>query len=302
MSITYEDMATTLPSAIDQNQIKLMKNSEAYIVPADIIKTITITSKDEYTGKVVIKVTFEKAGKKVEKEFELQFNKKPLDLNSLTLDSTLNIEGIVPNVDTLASSILKENVKLTFKEEFANILEVVTYSLEAKDVEGKLTLSVEFKNRLNNETKTLSKEYTGFKVVSGTTKKFRLQELYALSESKTLFHVKNEAELKKQLLKLKDQPNDQRIEIIDNGIKFFISGHSTGLSTVLVLDPTVKGKVKTGSGQKNIGLAGKVGSSKKTNGINVHFYNDGRISFKWKLYLDNGQLDDIEYEQIVVNS
>ncbi|EPJ17598.1 hypothetical protein CP02DC21_1745, partial [Chlamydia psittaci 02DC21] len=75
---------------------------------------ITITSKDEYTGKVVIKVTFEKAGKKFEKEFELQFNKKPLDLNSLTLDSTLNIEGIVPNADTLASSILKENVKLTF--------------------------------------------------------------------------------------------------------------------------------------------------------------------------------------------
>ncbi|EPJ15211.1 hypothetical protein CP01DC11_1414, partial [Chlamydia psittaci 01DC11] len=74
-----------------------MKNSEAYIVPADIISTITITSKDEYTGKVVIKVTFEKAGKKFEKEFELQFNKKPLDLNSLTLDSTLNIEGIVPN-------------------------------------------------------------------------------------------------------------------------------------------------------------------------------------------------------------
>jgi len=273
MSITYEDMATTLPSAIDQNQ-----------------------------GKVVIKVAFEKAGKKVEKEFELQFNKKPLDLNSLTLDSTLNIEGIVPNVDTLASSILKENVKLTFKEEFANILEVVTYSLEAKDAEGKLTLSVEFKNRLNNETKTLSKEYTGFKVVSGTTKKFRLQELYALSESKTLFHVKKEAELKEKLLKLKDQPNDQRIEIKDNSITFSISGHSTALSTVLVLDPIVKGKVKTGTGQKNIGLAGKVGSSNKTNGINVHFYSDGRISFKWKLFLDNGQLDDVEYEQIVVNS
>ena len=302
MSITYEDMATTLPSAIDQNQIKLMKNSEAYIVPADIIKTITITSKDEYTGKVVIKVTFEKAGKKVEKEFELQFNKKPLDLNSLTLDSTLNIEGIVPNVDTLASSILKENVKLTFKEEFANILEVVTYSLEAKDAESKLTLSVEFKNRLNNETKTLSKEYTGFKVVSGTTKKFRLQELYALSESKILFHVKDETKLKEKLLKLKDHPNDQRIEIKDNSITFSISGHSTALSTVLVLDPIVKGKVKTGTGQKNIGLAGKVGSSNKTNGINVHFYSDGRISFKWKLYLDNGQLDDIEYEQIVVNS
>lgn len=61
------------------------------------------------------------------------------------MDSTLNIEGIVPNADTLASSILKENVKLTFKEEFANILEVVTYSLEAKDAEGKLVLSVEFK-------------------------------------------------------------------------------------------------------------------------------------------------------------
>lgn len=302
MSIAYENMATTLPSAIDQSQIKLMKNSEAYIVPADIISTITITSKDEYTGKVVIKVTFEKAGKKVEKEFELQFNKKPLDLNSLTLDSTLNIEGIVPNADTLASSILKENVKLTFKEEFANILEVVTYSLEAKEAEGKLVLSVEFKNKLNNETKTLNKEYTGFKIVSGTTNKFILQELYALSESKTLFHVKDEAKLKEKLLKLKDQPNDQRIEIKDNSITFSISRHSTALSTVLVLDQTVKGKVKTGSGQKNIGLAGKVGSSNKTNGINVHFYSDGKISFKWKLFLDNGQLDDVEYEQIVVNS
>ena len=126
--------------------------------------------------------------------------------------------------------------------------------------------------------------------------------MYALSESKTLFHVKDEAKLKEKLLKLKDQPNDQRIEIKDNSITFSISGHSTALSTVLVLDQTVKGKVKTGTGQKNIGLAGKVGSSNKTNGINVHFYSDGRISFKWKLFLDNGQLDDVEYEQIVVNS
>ncbi|EPL02217.1 hypothetical protein CP02DC14_2018, partial [Chlamydia psittaci 02DC14] len=72
--------------------------------------------------------------------------------------------------------------------------------------------------------------YTGFKIVSGTTKKFRLQELYALSESKTLFHVKDEAKLKEKLLKLKDQPNDQRIEIKDNSITFSISGHSTALS------------------------------------------------------------------------
>ena len=53
--------------------------------------------------------------------------------------------------------------------------------------------------------------------------------MYALSESKTLFHVKNEAELKKQLLKLKDQPNDQRIEIKNNSITFSIDKHSTAL-------------------------------------------------------------------------
>ncbi|MDC8937916.1 lipoprotein 17-related variable surface protein [Metamycoplasma hyosynoviae] len=304
MTVQYEGKESIQADQVEENKFKLAKDNVSYGPPVGIQQKIDILSKDKYNGIVKIKVTLTKGTDTVSKEFDVNgFKKVNLDFNNIAENSfDLTFEGIEKQ-NVFPSTVVESNVKVNIKDEYKTAIQVVKITLTPNNKEGKLTVKVTLKDlTTSTPDKEITKEESGFKKEETITKKYKLQELYNESVSKSLIAI-NSA-LKEEIIKLfnsnkiKDYGDNKKLLVIKNGIFYTKNNKGEEIKGLSIRNSNISNQVNTHGGAKaNIAKPEKIGNSAK--GILLHKDGNKWIA-KWVLILDDDSEDTEIFEQVLL--
>ncbi|MDD1372826.1 lipoprotein 17-related variable surface protein [Metamycoplasma hyosynoviae] len=300
MSIQYEGKENVEADQVVESTFKLVKDNASYGPPVGIEQKIDILSKDKYNGVVKIKVTLTKGSEVVSKEFDVTgFKKANLDFNNIAETSfDLTFEGIVKQ-NVFPSTIVEKNVKINIKEEYKGAIEVVKIVLVPDNKEGKLVVKVTLKDLTNPSTpeKEITKEETDFKKEETTTKKYKLQELYNESSSKSLIAVNTSLKetMIQQFINDMREYSGKRLLVVKKGI-FYTKSDGQEIEGLSIRNSSISSEVNTHGNKNivNIWKAEHIGGNAR--GILLVKEGNKWIA-KWKLFLKDGTLDTEIFEQ-----
>ncbi|MDC8911854.1 lipoprotein 17-related variable surface protein [Metamycoplasma hyosynoviae] len=300
MSIQYEGKENVEADQVVESTFKLVKDNVSYGPPVGIEQKIDILSKDKYNGVVKIKVTLTKGSEVVSKEFDVTgFKKANLDFNNIAETSfDLTFEGIVKQ-NVFPSTVVEKNVKINIKEEYKGAIEVVKIVLVPDNKEGKLVVKVTLKDLTNPSTpeKEITKEETDFKKEETTTKKYKLQELYNASVSKSLIAVNTslKSEIVEQFNKIKTYKGGKKLLTIKAGI-FYTKKDGEVINGLSITNSDISNEIFT-HGAKDIVKIWKA-EDIGGNARGILLVKEGnKWIAKWKLFLKDGTLDTEIFEQ-----
>ncbi|MDD1366419.1 lipoprotein 17-related variable surface protein [Metamycoplasma hyosynoviae] len=302
LTVDYDNKDQVEADKAEDSKFKLLKGSETYNAPSGITKKIEVLEKDKYNGKVKVKVILTKDGNNASKKFTVEgFKKVNFDFNSITADSlTIEYEGIT-KTEVLPTSITKLNVNITVKPEYKDAIEVQDFELtDANNTAGTLKIKITLKNLIENShpTRVIEKDESGFKTSTGSTKEYKLKELYDLSVSKNLFKVDTSKE--DNIIKSFNKVTNNGTKIahlpIKDNVIFEKNKDGNPIDGLSISDALIKGKVNThGTNEQNICKHEDKG---RTKGVSLIRENNKWI-IKWRLLLKDNDPDDEIFEQII---
>ncbi|MDI3102738.1 lipoprotein 17-related variable surface protein [Metamycoplasma hyosynoviae] len=301
LTVDYDNKDQVEADKAEDSKFKLLKGSETYNAPSGITKKIEVLEKDKYNGKVKVKVILTKDGNNASKEFTVEgFKKVNFDFNSITADSlTIEYEGIT-KTEVLPTSITKLNVNITVKPEYKDAIEVQDFELtDANNTAGSLKIKITIKNLVDNlhPTRIIEKDESGFKTSTGSTKEYKLKELYDLSVSKNLFKVDTSKE--DNIIKSFNKVTNNGTKIAYLAIKDNVileKNKGNKIDGLSISDALISGKVNThGTKDQNICKHENKGNAK---GVSLIRENNKWI-IKWRLLIKDNKPNDEIFEQII---
>ncbi|MDC8926871.1 lipoprotein 17-related variable surface protein [Metamycoplasma hyosynoviae] len=303
MTVKYENNETVESKDAQPEKFELYKGSDKYN-NGEIQVEKEIISRDEFNGKVKIKVTLKKGSDSVSKEFDVDgFKKKTFNLNDVTEnDLTITFEGIDKS-NTLPSTIDKSAIRVAIKEEYKTAIEITNIELtEPDDTNGSLKVNITVKDIVNttSSTKTITKTETGFKQQTAPTKQYRLPQLYPESVSKSLIKVdldkKDEIIAKFQSMK---EYSGKKLLVIKKGI-FYTAASGERIDGLSIRNKSITDKVNTNKQGPNIENIAKSENIGKANQKGLVLEEvGGKWIARWVLILESGEKDNEVFEQVL---
>ncbi|WP_036441764.1 lipoprotein 17-related variable surface protein, partial [Metamycoplasma hyosynoviae] len=303
MTVKYENNETVEPKDAQPEKFELYKGSDKYN-NSEIQVEKEIISRDEFNGKVKIKVTLKKGSDSVSKEFDVDgFKKKAFNLNDVTEnDLTITFEGIDKS-NTLPSAIDKSAIRVAIKEEYKAAIEITNIELtEPDDTNGSLKVNITVKDIVNttSSTKTITKTETGFKQQTAPTKQYRLPQLYPESVSKSLIEVDldKKDEIIDKFRSMKEY-NGKKLLVIKIGVFYTAASKGKKINGLSIRNKSISTKVNTNTSKENIeNIAKSENIGGRTKGIVLEEVG-GKWIARWVLILENGEKDNEVFEQVL---
>ncbi|MDC8900527.1 lipoprotein 17-related variable surface protein [Metamycoplasma hyosynoviae] len=304
LKVEYEGKDQVEADKAEDSKFKLLKGSEAYNTPSGITTKIEVLEKDKYNGKVKVKVTLTKDGNNVSKEFTIEgFKKVNFDFNSITTDSlTIEYEGIT-KTEVLPTAVTKLNVNITVKPKYKDAIEIQDFELtDANNAAGTLKIKITIKNLVDNShpTRVIEKDESGFKTSAGSTKPYKLKELYDLSVSKTLFKVEDAQ--KESIIEAFNRVTNNGSKVAYIAIKDGVileKNKGNAIDGLSISNTSISNKVNT-HGTKQQNICKHEGALTGAKGVSL-IREENKWVFKWRLILEGNQPDDQVFEQVIFN-